>query len=130
MKPPNAAFPGKNGKIAFDTSRDGNLEIYAMSNVGIGEENLTSSSAGDRAPSYSPSGKSIAFVSSRDGNAEIYRMSSTGIWKPASPTIRFPTPSPPGNRYIRREYALVRTLLVSTRRGSFGSLPLLVHPSA
>jgi TolB protein len=78
MKPPKAAFPGKNGKIAFDTSRDGNLEIYAMSNVGTGEENLTSSSAGDRAPSYSPSGKSIAFVSSRDGNAEIYRMSSTG----------------------------------------------------
>ncbi len=82
-KPAEAAFPGKNGKIAFASNRasGGNLEIYAMSNVGTGEENLTESTAGaDYAARYSRNGKSIVFQSTRDGgSSEIYRMSSTGL---------------------------------------------------
>ncbi len=29
-RPAHAAFPGANGRIVFDTNRDGNEEIYAM----------------------------------------------------------------------------------------------------
>ena len=30
VSPAEAAFPGQNGKIAFTSNRDGNLEIYTM----------------------------------------------------------------------------------------------------
>jgi TolB protein len=74
-----AAFNGNNGKIAFVTSRDGNLEIYSMSADGSGQTNLTNNAAGDIAPAWSADGAKIAFTSFRDGgNAEIYVMNSDG----------------------------------------------------
>jgi Tol biopolymer transport system component len=75
-KPAHAgAFPGTNGKIAFSSDRDGNLEIYSMNaSDGSNQTNLSNNSAYDRNPAYSPNGKKIAFSSSRDGNREIYIM--------------------------------------------------------
>jgi hypothetical protein len=34
--PASAAFPGLNGKIAFESNRDGNNEIYVMNSDGSG----------------------------------------------------------------------------------------------
>ncbi len=83
----HAAFPGENGKIAFDTNRDGNWEIYSMNADGTAKTNLTNSppdanlggaSGFDRYPDWSPDGKRIAFQSYRDGDYEIYVMNADG----------------------------------------------------
>lgn len=58
--------------IAFETTGDGNAEIYLL-DIGSGERlNLTRHPADDRAPAWSPDGTRIAFESHRDGNWEIY----------------------------------------------------------
>jgi len=61
-------------RIAFQTDRDGNLEIYVMNADGSNPINLTNSPADDEDPSWSPDGKSIAFDSDRDGNLEVYML--------------------------------------------------------
>jgi WD40-like Beta Propeller Repeat len=77
--PAHAAFPGTNGKIAFHTDRDGNNEIYLVNPGGGGLVRLTSNSASDSDPAWSPDGSQIVFVSNRDaGNFEIYKMNADG----------------------------------------------------
>jgi Tol biopolymer transport system component len=50
-----AAFPGKNGKIAFMSNRAGNnFEIYTMNSDGTGVKRLTNNSALDFAPDWQP----------------------------------------------------------------------------
>src|SRR3712207_6585897 len=74
-KPAEAAFPGTNGKIAFDTDRDqaGLGEIYVMAPDGDPQARLTfNPDSGDNNPSFSPSGRKIVFESGRDGNDNIY----------------------------------------------------------
>ena len=50
------AYPGGNGRIAFESSRDGNLEIYSMNPDGSGQTNLTNDPAEDTDPVWSPDG--------------------------------------------------------------------------
>ena len=64
-------------KIAFTTTRDGNLAIYLMNADGTGPTRLTNNTASDRGPKWSPDGTKIAFESNRDGNWEIYVMNAT-----------------------------------------------------
>jgi Tol biopolymer transport system component len=73
-------FPGPNGQIAFVSNRDGNYEIYAMTDDGSDEIRLTENDANDFDPSWSPVGDKIAFASFRDGfnNQEIYVMNADG----------------------------------------------------
>ena len=52
--PAHAAFPGRNGKTAFQSERDGNSEIYAMNANGSGQTNLTSSAGIDAMPDWQP----------------------------------------------------------------------------
>jgi hypothetical protein len=49
------------GTIAFDSDRDGNVEIYAASSDGSGVTRLTDRAGDDLAPAWSPDGSSIAF---------------------------------------------------------------------
>jgi hypothetical protein len=65
-------------RIAFESLRDGNSEIYVMDADGSNQINLTRQEADDHAPSWSPDGKLIAFESLRDGARELYVMSSDG----------------------------------------------------
>ena len=74
----DAAFPGQNGKIAFETYRDGDYEIYSMDADGTNQTRLTNSSNTDTDPAWSPDGRKIAFASYRDGNGEIYVMNADG----------------------------------------------------
>src|SRR5215211_8163015 len=79
VEPAGAAFPGKNGKIAFWSSRDGNAEIYTMNPNGQGVDRLTNNSVGDFSPAWSPDGNKIAFESARDDpSGEIYTISPNG----------------------------------------------------
>ena len=79
-------------KIAFMSNRDGNEEIYVMSSDGTNQTRLTSSSATDYGPSWSPDGSKIAFTSERDGDEDIYIMDlSDWDWAPGT----YPPVSPP-----------------------------------
>jgi len=67
-----------NTKIAFQSDRDGNWEIYVMNSDGSNQTNLTNNPADDVYSDWSPDGSKIAFASDRDGNYEIYVMNSDG----------------------------------------------------
>src|SRR5436190_13609760 len=77
-----AAFPGKNGRIAFASTPkladESKFEIYTMRPDGSDVSRLTNNAAFDAGPTFSPDGKRIAFVSHRDGNYEIYLMNADG----------------------------------------------------
>ncbi len=71
--------PGEDqGKIAFASDRDGNLEIYAMNADGSDLVRLTNNEAADFLPVWSPDGSRIAFLSTRNGNAQVYVMDADG----------------------------------------------------
>jgi Tol biopolymer transport system component len=65
-------------QIAFNSSRDGNIEIYLMNADGSNQVNLTNNSSLDGFSAWSPDGSQIAFLSNRDGNREIYVMNADG----------------------------------------------------
>jgi uncharacterized repeat protein (TIGR01451 family) len=58
----DASVPGGNGKIAFESARDGNLEIYVMDESGAGQLNITNNSSADVDAAWSPDGTRIAFA--------------------------------------------------------------------
>ena len=76
-KPAEAAFPGKNGKIVFESGIS-NEEIFTIKANGDNQTRLTNTRAGDEDPAFSPNGKMIAFASRRTGNSDIYTVSANG----------------------------------------------------
>jgi Tol biopolymer transport system component len=66
-----------NGKIAFESNRDGPYQIYLMNADGSGETRLASQ-ADDRHPAWSPDGTQIAFSGTQDGTVDIYVMNADG----------------------------------------------------
>jgi Tol biopolymer transport system component len=73
-----AAFPGGNGKIAFQSDRHGPVEIYAMTPGETATRITTSNNSYD--PSYSPDGRRIAFISGSKTNSsdEVWVMNADG----------------------------------------------------
>jgi len=65
-------------RIAFDSTRSGNVEIYIMNIDGSGVTNLTNHAAEDSDPAWSPDGTQIAFESDREGNFDILVMNADG----------------------------------------------------
>ncbi|HEU4698407.1 MAG TPA: Ig-like domain-containing protein [Gemmatimonadales bacterium] len=65
-------------RLAFQTDRDGNSEIYVMNADGSGLVRLTDDPAMDQHPAWSPDGSRIAFTTDRDGSWEIYVMNADG----------------------------------------------------
>ncbi len=78
IDPAEGAHPGGNGRIAFETNRDGNLEIYSMNPDGTSQVNLTNDSAEDTDPVWSPDGTRIAFVKASEGHRNVYVMDEDG----------------------------------------------------
>ena len=60
------------------SERGGNWEIYRIDADGGNLVALTSDSASDGLPTWSPDGKKIAFVSDRDGQWSFWTMNADG----------------------------------------------------
>ncbi len=78
LRDTDIVFLKAGSQIAFVSDRDGNPEIYVMDADGSNQRRLTTDSADDRVPAWSPDGTKIAFSSRRDGNWEIYVMNADG----------------------------------------------------
>jgi dipeptidyl aminopeptidase/acylaminoacyl peptidase len=64
--------------VAFESDRDGDSEIYVVSDDGSGLRQLTRNKHGDACPTWTPDGQQIVFVSERGGNWDLYRMRPDG----------------------------------------------------
>lgn len=112
LSPPHAdaTVPGTNGKIAFASFRDGDMEIYSMNSDGTDQTNLTNSQAEDDNPAWSPDGSKVAFdrcqgLGCSSAEYDIYVMAGDGsdvtdltnalgsdtdpTWSPGSAEIAF-----------------------------------------
>lgn len=65
-------------KIVFNSTRDGNTEIYVMDTDGKQQVRLTKHPDADFQPVWSPTGEQILFVSDRDGVEDLYLMDANG----------------------------------------------------
>jgi hypothetical protein len=101
-----AALPGANGKIAFETGRTGNSEIFVMNADGGNQTNVSNDSATDQEPAFSADGSKIAFASSRSGNSEVFVMNADGsgqVNRSNNPAIdSSPSFSPDGSKIVFR----------------------------
>lgn len=103
------AWSPDRSRIAFQSLRDENWEIYVMNADGSSPLNLTRSQGdpgaafqSDQHPVWSPDGSRIAFSSSRTGEGDIYVMDADGgnlerITVDPTPDLQ-PTWSPDGSR--------------------------------
>src|SRR2546426_8839006 len=80
--PAHAAFPGLDGKLAFEASNNRQHDIYAVNPDGSGQANLTQSPEDDYSPAWSADGRKIAFTRASPyppgGNSHIWVMNSDG----------------------------------------------------
>jgi TolB protein len=93
------------GRIAFQSDRDGSLEIYVMNADGSAVSRLTNNPAVDVFPAWSTKGEKIAFTSDRNGYPDIFIINPDGTdltkltnttandalpsWSPDDETIAF-----------------------------------------
>ena len=127
-----AATTHVNGKIAFDTNRDGNEEIYVMNPDGTGQTRLTTDGASDFGPAWSPDGTKIAFnrgfdifVMNADGSTQTRLTSAATMniapsWSPDGTKIAFHS-SRDGNFeiYVMNADGSNPTRLTSNAAGDF-----------
>jgi Tol biopolymer transport system component len=156
VEPAGAAFPGGNGKIAFTSTRDGNVEIYTMNADGSSRARLTNATGNDASPAFSSDGSRIAFESSRPSSnpsdpsidREIWVMNADGSgtptnlsnasagndsspsWSPDSSKVAFDNLSPSGPSSVGEIFAVDATGNNLTQVTDPESHPGNQHPGA
>jgi Tol biopolymer transport system component len=104
-------------KIAFDSDRGGNVDVYAMNPDGSGVTDLTPGAGDDTLGDWSPDSQRIVFSSTRTGGGDLYVMSRTGspvtrltsvpraethaAWSPDGTTIAFSSDADGDNEVYR-----------------------------
>ena len=84
IKEAEAAFPGQNGRIAFESNRitpnnpEGDFEIFTARSNGTDLRQLTSNTKHDFRPAYSPDGQRIAYSGFSGADYEIYTIPASG----------------------------------------------------
>jgi TolB protein len=105
--PATAAFPGRPGPIAFQSTRAGGLSIWLVQPDGSGLRQFTPGGGGDRkpraqqyAPSFAPDGRSLAYVGSETRNGQTWSnlfvkgIGVRGLNQPGRRILRRPTRRP------------------------------------
>jgi Tol biopolymer transport system component len=64
--------------VAFQSDRDGDSEIWVVSENGGQLRQLTKNRYADASPTWTPDGERIVFASTRHGNWELYSMTARG----------------------------------------------------
>lgn len=72
------ADPERWSKIAFQSLRDGNWEIYLASGAGTNEVRLTNAPTAETRPQLNRGATQVVFVSNQTNNTDIYRINSDG----------------------------------------------------
>ena len=104
------AYSPNGNRIAFQSDRNGNWDIYTVNSTGSPNlTQITSNTANDRDPNWSPDGSRIVFSSNRGGgNEQIWEVGSTGTTPEVNPDQitdapadhRRPAYRPDGNRIV------------------------------
>jgi hypothetical protein len=74
----NPAWSPAGDRIAFDTTRNANNDVFTMDANGGSLRRLTTDPAGDSDPNWAPSADALSFTSTRDGSDAIYTMNPDG----------------------------------------------------
>jgi Tol biopolymer transport system component len=75
---PGVAWSPDGLAIAFESDRDGNVEIYVMNADGSDPLRVTNDPAADEAPAWSDDGTKLVFTSFRTGGGDIYLANADG----------------------------------------------------
>jgi Tol biopolymer transport system component len=104
--PAQAAFPGRNGPIAFASDQTGSNQIYRVNARGRDLDQLTHTSKAHNSvfSDWSPNGRELAFDSDRTGRVQIFTMRADGAdvdqLTHLSGFSGFPSWSPDGKRIV------------------------------
>ena len=130
--PVEAAIHPAGGRIAFQTEKEGNSEIYMMGCDGSEPVNLTNHIAEDRHPSWSTDGR-IAFISDRDAEEgvdnqyDVYlldlEMENISRLTEIEGNIHSPALSPDGRKvaFVSDEEGKSEVLLLDVTSGSISN---------
>jgi TolB protein len=87
-------------RIAFESDRGGNWDIWIINVDGSGLTNLTRSPEVERFPAWSPDGKRLAFTSDRSGNWDVWGLNvEQTLQGPGNSQPRNLTKNPSRERY-------------------------------
>ena len=93
------------GRIAFNSDRAGDMNIWIHSLHDRAERQLTRGSGGDFQPNWSPDGQRLVFFSSRSGHADIWKVDVTsGALTQVTLGVRGSTSIPSSRLTARRSF--------------------------